>query len=608
MSSQNLKRMGGYLLNAIPDIPDIRDRYYDPSLIPLKPRIDPPQGLIILDQGLEGACTGFGLAAVINYLKCPPDAQSGASPRMLYEMAKQFDEWEGEDYSGSSCRGAIRGWYHNGVCQEQDWTYSSKKPGRLSPARAKQARETTIGAYYRLRPNIVDYHYALNEAGAIYVSARVHAGWQAPKNGRIRIKGQIIGGHAFAVVGYDEEGFWVQNSWGPTWGDQGLALWGYEDWQHHVQDAWVVTLACPTPSIFPGIARIGLTPEKDALFGKDPTRSQIAGHFVHLDDGRFNTTGKYASALADTLETTGHLKKIQRYDHILLYAHGGLNSTGASARRIAAMKETFKANGIYPYHFMYDTGLLEEIKDVVLRRKTDTVDRAEGITDISDWLIEKATRVPGRALWREMKSGAKKPFIPGGDGRKVVKAFGDVIKADHYPRQLHLVGHSTGAILIAWLLRELKRAKVPFRVASCSLMAPAATLDLFQSHFAPLLNRTGFGIDRFGIYNLSQALELDDHVGGIYQKSLLYLVSRAFEEDTRPKPLLGMMRYAGQASSLPTEAVFVSQGEPPKGTVVPTASNSHGGFDNDPATMNHILGRVLGAEPEKPFTLQSLTY
>lgn len=608
MSNQIFKRMGDYLLNAVPDVPDIRDRYYDPALIPLKRQIDPPEGLIIRNQGQEGACTGFGLAAVINYLKCPPDAQSGASPRMLYEMAKRFDEWEGEDYSGSSCRGAIRGWYHNGVCLEKNWAYSSKKPDHLSPARAKKARETTVGAYYRLRPHIVDYHYALNEAGALYVSARVHKGWQAPKKGRIQPKGPIIGGHAFAVVGYNEEGFWVQNSWGDTWGDHGLALWGYEDWQHHVQDAWVVTLACPTPSIFPGVARIGLTPKKDALFGKDPTRSQIAGHFVHLDDGRFNTTGKYASTLADTLETTGHLKKIDRYAHILLYAHGGLNSTGAAARRIAAMKDTFKENGIYPYHFMYDTGLLEEIKDVVLRRKTETVDRAEGITDVSDWLIEKATRVPGRALWREMKFGAKKPFGAGGDGRKVAKAFIDVIKKTTYPRQLHVVGHSTGAILMAWLLRELKRAKAPFRVASCSLMAPAATLELYQTHFAPLLNGSGFGIDDFGVYNLSEALELDDQVGGIYRKSLLYLVSHAFEEEKRPKPILGMMQYAGHATDLPAKSVFVSRGEPPEGVVVPTASISHGGFDNDPATMNHILGRVLKTKPKKPFTTESLKY
>jgi hypothetical protein len=607
MADQDFKRMGDYLLNAVPDMPDVRDRYYEPALIPLKKKIDPPQGLMILDQGKEGACTGFGLAAVINFLGGISESDGSASPRMLYEMAKRFDEWEGEDYSGSSCRGAIRGWYHNGVCLEKDWIYHPKKPGRLTPARAKKAREMTIGAYYRLRPNIVDYHYALNEAGALYVSAKVHVGWQAPKNGKIKLRPKLIGGHAFAVVGYNEKGFWVQNSWNRSWGDKGLALWSYEDWQRNVQDAWAFTLAYPTPSIFPGVARIGTKPQQGALLGKDPTRSEIAGHFIHLDDGRFHTTGRYFSTLDDTLETTGLLKKSDRYEHILLYAHGGLNDTGASARRIAAMKETFKANGIYPYHFMYDTGLLEEFKDVVLRKKAKVEDRIEGITDISDLLLEKLTRVPGRALWREMKSGAKKPFDAGGDGRKVVKAFMALMKEAAYPRKIHLAGHSTGAILMAWLLLELKRAKAPFRITSCSLLAPAATMSLFQACYATLLKTSGFGIDDFGVYNLSEALELDDNVGAVYRKSLLYMVSRAFEE-TIPAPILGMMKYAKIEAGLPARSVYVSEGKPQTSNEVPTASTSHGGFDNDPYTMNHMLRRILKKSPKEKFSAESLKY
>ena len=32
-----------------------------------------------------------------------------------------------------------------------------------------------------------------------------------------------LGGHAFAIVGYNEVGFLVQNSWGPEWGKGGFA-------------------------------------------------------------------------------------------------------------------------------------------------------------------------------------------------------------------------------------------------------------------------------------------------------------------------------------------------------------------------------------------------
>ncbi len=48
-------------------------------------------GVPILDQGMEGACTGFGLATVAHYLlkrrKTHPDP-TPVSPRMIYEMAQ----------------------------------------------------------------------------------------------------------------------------------------------------------------------------------------------------------------------------------------------------------------------------------------------------------------------------------------------------------------------------------------------------------------------------------------------------------------------------------------------------------------------------------------
>ena len=51
---------------------------------------------MILDQGEEGACTGFALAAVVNYLIARRIAEQGhkharlpVSARMLYEMARR---------------------------------------------------------------------------------------------------------------------------------------------------------------------------------------------------------------------------------------------------------------------------------------------------------------------------------------------------------------------------------------------------------------------------------------------------------------------------------------------------------------------------------------
>jgi hypothetical protein len=105
---------------------------------------------MILNQGTEGACTGFGLAAVVNYLywrqlrvgegdlaSAPP---AKVSERMLYHLARFYDEWEGEDYSGSSCRGALKGWHHHGVCGAEQWPYRVKRRTEGSANDSEAAR------------------------------------------------------------------------------------------------------------------------------------------------------------------------------------------------------------------------------------------------------------------------------------------------------------------------------------------------------------------------------------------------------------------------------------------------------------------------------------
>jgi predicted chitinase len=116
------------------DPPDLRDRQFQPAPV-LLPDVWPPESdvrarfdeyrVLVMDQGTDASCTGYGLACVINFARWQ---KSGYAPelkkvsaRMLYNFARRYDEYEGEDYDGSSCRGALKGWYNNGVCLESDW-------------------------------------------------------------------------------------------------------------------------------------------------------------------------------------------------------------------------------------------------------------------------------------------------------------------------------------------------------------------------------------------------------------------------------------------------------------------------------------------------------
>ena len=157
------------------------------------------------------SCTGYSLAHVVDFLlfrEISADSPRRVSARMLYEMAKCNDEWTGSAYDGSSIRGAIKGFFRNGVCSDET---APDSPGVtdwvLTYEMAKEARETRLGAYFRLEPDLSDYHAALNEIGVIYASAQIHSNWETPKDGHIESRGRPAGGHAFAIVGYDDKGF-----------------------------------------------------------------------------------------------------------------------------------------------------------------------------------------------------------------------------------------------------------------------------------------------------------------------------------------------------------------------------------------------------------------
>jgi hypothetical protein len=98
---------------------------------------------------------------------------------------------------------------------------------------------------------------ALVECHAVVASASIHNGWMsdtAAKTGRIPFsetrREQILGGHAFALVGYTQQGFIVQNSWGAKWGGievqghtfPGCALWTYEDFKANYHQGFVAAL------------------------------------------------------------------------------------------------------------------------------------------------------------------------------------------------------------------------------------------------------------------------------------------------------------------------------------------------------------------------------
>ena len=609
--------LGDFKLTALPDMPDLRDRIYEPTLRSLTPTYDMamPGGFEVGNQGSSQACTGFSLAHVLDVLhlksqdKIPPTSQM-----MLYHMAKLNDEWDGTGYEGSSIRGALKGLARHGVCAR---ALAAFDPAPISweptVAQSKDARNTRLGAYYRLRPQINDYHAAINEVGAIYVSAIIHKGWQKPKanNGKKAIsfmpESPSLGGHAFAIVGYDADGFIVLNSWGSGWGDNGRAHWSYADWAANVVDAWVLQLAITAPSAFGLVARQALLADnKQGLFGKtDISTQDIKGHFINIDDGILQKKDPFATpdmaetakAILDPASNSG-----KGYQHLVIYAHGGLNGLEGEAHRIAGMRRVFKRYGIYNLHMMWGTDFLGEI----FQKAGPTIQSRMGglASDISDAVFEQTAKTLGGArVWRHIKEDAANAFTPQapfGGGIEGLSPVLTKLASAAKPPKIHIVAHSAGCILVAHLLNWLADSALKtLKIDSIHLMAPACQNALLKQAYETVATK-GTPIR---IYNLSDKMEQDDIVGLPwlpllrYNKSLLYLVSNAFEP--LDSNLAGMEKFAANLPAWPSLEVTYSKTGGKMGNTT-SASTSHGGFDNDGATLTSVISHILGTAAKPP--------
>jgi Papain family cysteine protease len=618
-------RKTGRTLDARRDTLDFRDRMYVPTLVEVPTRIDLEQYLEyrvpILDQGREGACTGFGLAAVANYLlksgKVVGDREQ-VSPRMLYTMARRYDEWPGEDYSGSSARGAMKGWQKHGVASDEIWPYSASRTRKRDPgftdARARDARRRPLGAYLRVNhKDLVAMHSAIAEVGVLYATSSVHEGWDDVGNdGLINFSPRLTGGHAFAIVAFDERGFWIQNSWGRTWGKQGFGCISYDDWLENGSDVWVARLGAPIQlGSFDSaaIAHASGTGSQTKAYSYPDLRP----HIISLgNDGAFRPGGNYGTSADDVSSLfrndIPNALTATNSRHILLYAHGGLVGEDTAIQRLADYRAAMLDAGVYPLTFIWHTDYWSTVSNVLRdafghRRPEGALDAAKDfMLDRLDDALEPLSRsLTGKSVWDEMKENALKASLNAGGGARLTVRLLAKLCAGMPQLKVHVVGHSAGSIFHAPLVAALDEAGI--RIASCTLWAPACTVALFKEYYAPLISRGR--IERAAIFALTDEIEKEDNCANIYHKSLLYLVSNAFEQKERiplfreGEPILGMEKFLREDATVQTLVrnkrldLILSPNDQRVGSIKASKSKHHGDFDDDEATVKATLARVL---------------
>src|SRR5262249_9736751 len=148
--------------------------------------------------------------------------------------------------------------------------------------------------------------------------------------------------------------------------------------------------------------------------------------------------------------------------------------------------------------------------------------------------------------WENMKSRAAGANIA--DGGLVTAAASlrtalDAQKPAKRPN-LHLLGHSAGAIMLGHFLHTMAQKNLVARTVH--LWAPACTVPFATATYGPAFANGVADPKKTFIGTLSDANERSDAcVPVLYSKSLLYLVSRALEPDHKI-PILGLNKIWAQ--------------------------------------------------------------
>jgi pimeloyl-ACP methyl ester carboxylesterase len=287
---------------------------------------------------------------------------------------------------------------------------------------------------------------------------------------------------------------------------------------------------------------------------------------------------------------------------LAIYAHGGLTDEDAAAETARAWIPHLYTNRIFPVFLMWETGAGDTLRNLFedVTRGEAELEAAGGnwerfkerFEEWKDERLEGLARFPGGKLWAEMKQNAA--ALSGHADAGVVKFLAlltsRAIRAALPPIRVHLIGHSAGAVVHSYLgARALKQG---LDVASISLLAPAVRLDLFDAQLGTAIEEREIPVL---IANLTDAAERNDDTCRPYGHSLLYLVSRAFENEEET-PLLGMEKHLVPALATRLSGARVRQLPCPGGrwdsASAATRATTHGGLDDDAAVRDAVVAFI----------------
>jgi len=222
-----------FKLNVSPSPTDERDFIFSsskeyPEELDYRDELQP-----IRNQGDQGSCWAQSACCMKEWQE---RRESGLneylSPQFFYNNRYNiYDKDKDNDY-GMYGRDTMRILKNIGVCLEKTYNYGIIQDKSDIPKQCyKEALKYKIKSYARVY-GVKQLKKSLFINGPCLISFPVNNKgvkmWQK-KEGETN----SYGGHAMTIVGYNNEGFIIRNSWGKDWGTNGYCIYPYQDWGSH---------------------------------------------------------------------------------------------------------------------------------------------------------------------------------------------------------------------------------------------------------------------------------------------------------------------------------------------------------------------------------------
>ena len=178
------------------------------------------------DQGVDGPCSAYSAAAIKTWHEVKDvELKEKLSPYFVYHLRQNYPQ------PGMFPRDTMDILRKYGIATDKSFKKTKMKRLQDIPQNVlDEAANYKIQGYAKV--NTIDgLKKSLYKNGPAYIAMPVFHGehnfWK-PRYGE-----KMLGGHALVVVGYNDQGFILRNSWGTNWADKGHTIYPYQDWGAH---------------------------------------------------------------------------------------------------------------------------------------------------------------------------------------------------------------------------------------------------------------------------------------------------------------------------------------------------------------------------------------